>query len=160
VKVRERRDALRRKSLGCFAAAYLGPAYLLEVCPQHTKWTELTTHNKSIRCIVWTATVAMTTVVKDARTHLGHELTCEKSTQLRDAFIGHARQRDDLIGCSETRTDPLTCGCSHLSSWTREVAFTNCSSVQFSSGAVNRLWRSWRRGAVVSGVRLSSHEWS
>ena len=25
------------------------------------------------------------------------------STQLRDAFIGHARRRRDLIGCSETR---------------------------------------------------------
>ena len=27
-----------------------------------------------------------------------------KSTQLHDAFIGHARQRRDLIGCSETGT--------------------------------------------------------
>ena len=32
------------------------------------------------------------------------ELTCNKSTQLHHAFIGHARQRHDLIGCSETRT--------------------------------------------------------
>jgi len=32
------------------------------------------------------------------------ELTCNKSTQLHDAFIGHERQRRDLIGCSETRT--------------------------------------------------------
>jgi len=32
----------------------------------------------------------------------GTELTCNKSTQLHDAFIGHARQRHDLIGCSET----------------------------------------------------------
>jgi len=32
------------------------------------------------------------------------ELTRNKSTQLHDAFIGHARRRHDLIGCSETRT--------------------------------------------------------
>jgi len=32
------------------------------------------------------------------------ELTCSKSTQLRDAFIGHARQRHDLTSYSETRT--------------------------------------------------------
>ena len=32
------------------------------------------------------------------------ELTCSKSTQLQDAFIGHARQRHDVIGCGETRT--------------------------------------------------------
>jgi len=32
------------------------------------------------------------------------KLTCNKSTQFHDAFIGHARQRHDLIGCSETRT--------------------------------------------------------
>ena len=30
------------------------------------------------------------------------ELTCNNSTQLHDAFIGRARQRHDLIGCSET----------------------------------------------------------
>jgi len=34
----------------------------------------------------------------------GTELTCNKLTQLYDAFIGHARQRRDLIGCSETRS--------------------------------------------------------
>ena len=32
------------------------------------------------------------------------ELTCNLSTQLHFAFICHARQRHDLIGCSETRT--------------------------------------------------------
>jgi len=32
------------------------------------------------------------------------ELTWNKSTQLHDAFIGRARQRHDLIGCSETRS--------------------------------------------------------
>ena len=32
------------------------------------------------------------------------KLTCNKSIQLYDAFIGVARQRHDLIGCSETRT--------------------------------------------------------
>ena len=32
------------------------------------------------------------------------ELVCNKSTQLYDAFIGHARQRHDTTGCSETRT--------------------------------------------------------
>jgi len=32
------------------------------------------------------------------------ELTCSKSTQLQDAFIGHARQRHDVIGCGETGT--------------------------------------------------------
>ena len=32
------------------------------------------------------------------------ERSCNKSTQLRDAFIGQASQRHDLIGCSETRT--------------------------------------------------------
>jgi len=32
------------------------------------------------------------------------ELTCNKSTQLHDAFIDHERRRHDLIGCSETRT--------------------------------------------------------
>ena len=39
-------------------------------------------------------------------------MTCNKLTQLhdidasrRDAFTGHSRQRHDLIGCSETRTD-------------------------------------------------------
>ena len=31
------------------------------------------------------------------------ELTCNKSTQLHDTFIGHARQRNVLIGCIETR---------------------------------------------------------
>ena len=31
------------------------------------------------------------------------KLTCNESTQLHDAFIGHARHRRDLIGCSETR---------------------------------------------------------
>ena len=28
------------------------------------------------------------------------ELTCNKSTQLRDTFTGHARQHHDLIGCT------------------------------------------------------------
>jgi len=32
------------------------------------------------------------------------KLSCNKSTQLHDAFIGHARRRRDLIDCSETRT--------------------------------------------------------
>ena len=32
------------------------------------------------------------------------ELNCHKSTQLHDAFTGHARQRHDLLGCRETRT--------------------------------------------------------
>jgi len=32
------------------------------------------------------------------------ESTCTKSTQLHDAFIGHARRRHQLIGCGETRT--------------------------------------------------------
>jgi len=33
------------------------------------------------------------------------ELTCNKLTQFRDAFIGYARQRRrNLIGCSKTRT--------------------------------------------------------
>ena len=32
------------------------------------------------------------------------ELTCNESTQLRYAFISHAREHNDLIGCSETRT--------------------------------------------------------
>jgi len=32
------------------------------------------------------------------------ELTCNKSTQLHDTFIDHARQSQHLIGCSETRT--------------------------------------------------------
>jgi len=32
------------------------------------------------------------------------ELTCNKSTQLHDAYTGHERQCHDLIGCSETRT--------------------------------------------------------
>jgi len=34
----------------------------------------------------------------------GTELTWNKSTQLHDAFIGHARQRHHLVGCSETRS--------------------------------------------------------
>jgi len=32
------------------------------------------------------------------------KMTCDKSTQLHDAFIGRARQRRGLIGCGETRT--------------------------------------------------------
>jgi len=32
------------------------------------------------------------------------ELACNKSTQLHNAFIGHARQRLDLIGCSKTKS--------------------------------------------------------
>jgi len=48
------------------------------------------------------------------------ELTCINSTQLHDAFVGHARQRHDLTGCSETRTVRAqqvldTRGCSHWS---------------------------------------------
>ena len=31
-------------------------------------------------------------------------LTCHKSTQLHNAFIGHARQLRERIGCSETRS--------------------------------------------------------
>jgi len=31
------------------------------------------------------------------------EVTCNKSTQLHDTLIGHARQRHDWTGCSETR---------------------------------------------------------
>jgi len=47
--------------------------------------------------------------VHSTRTAL--KLTCNKSTQLHNAFIGHARQRHDLIGCSETNsqfTPPVT----------------------------------------------------
>jgi len=33
-----------------------------------------------------------------------HELIGNKLTQLHGAFIGRARQRHDLIGCSETRS--------------------------------------------------------
>jgi len=29
------------------------------------------------------------------------KMTCDKSTQLHDAFIGRARQRRGLIGCGE-----------------------------------------------------------
>ena len=32
------------------------------------------------------------------------ELTCNRLSQIRDAFIGHAHQHHDLIGCSKTRT--------------------------------------------------------
>ena len=42
----------------------------------------------------------------------GNELACSKSAsrsmQSRDAFTGHARQRHDLISCSETRTVVLS----------------------------------------------------
>jgi len=31
-------------------------------------------------------------------------LNCNKSTQLHDAFTGHARRRHNLIGCRSTRT--------------------------------------------------------
>jgi len=47
--------------------------------------------------------------VHSTRTAL--KLTRNKSTQLHNAFIGHARQRHDLIGCSETNsqfTPPVT----------------------------------------------------
>jgi len=36
---------------------------------------------------------------------MADELNCSKSTQLGGLGDGHARQRHDLIGCSETRTD-------------------------------------------------------
>ena len=36
------------------------------------------------------------------------ELACNKSTQLHNAFIGHARQRPDLIGCSKTKSVHLS----------------------------------------------------
>ena len=69
----------------------------------------------------------------------GTELTCNKSTQLHDAFIGHARQRRDLIGCSETtrrtfgaRRVVNTCMHSSAAVHTgvHELQFANCSSVQ------------------------------
>ena len=38
------------------------------------------------------------------RVFTAQELICNESTQFHDAFIGHARQRHDLIGCRGTRT--------------------------------------------------------
>ena len=54
------------------------------------------------------------------------ERSCNKSTQLRDAFIGQASQRHDLIGCSETRTVGAQ---SVRALWTPPLEYT--SSVQF-----------------------------
>ena len=66
------------------------------------------------------------------------ELTCNGSTQLRDAFIGHGRH--DFIGCSETGSDsaesvralwtlPLECACSEL----REFSSVHVSWTVFTS---------------------------
>jgi len=70
------------------------------------------------------------------------ESTCTKSTQLHDAFIGHARRRHQLIGCGETigrlvlgqfSTRALQCCCSYWSSRTGVEL-----STVFSSSAVNK----------------------
>ena len=37
-------------------------------------------------------------------TELNWPAGCNKATLLHESFIGHARQRHDLIGCSEIRT--------------------------------------------------------
>jgi len=67
--------------------------------------------------------------VHNTRTKLnGTELACNKSTQLHDAFIGHARQLHDLIGCSETRTFGAPVG----------MYVFRTEFVQFSSCAVNK----------------------
>jgi len=58
-------------------------------------------------------------------------MTYNKSTQLNDAFIGPARQRRGLIGCSETRS----VGAQPAALNTR-ISKRRClpsSSVQFSS---------------------------
>ena len=57
-----------------------------------------------------------------------HKLTFNKSTQLHDAFIGHARQRHDLIGCSETRTVSALNTCFPMRLFILE--FANCSTVR------------------------------
>ena len=57
------------------------------------------------------------------------ELTCNKTTNLLDAFIGHARQRHDLIGCSETRTVGAQ---SVRALWTLPLEYTS-SELEFSS---------------------------
>ena len=66
------------------------------------------------------------------------ELTCNKSTQLYDAFIGQHR---DSIGCSETRTVSAQ---SVHTLWTLSMDWKarirNSSPVQFSSCAVNKRW--------------------
>ena len=56
---------------------------------------------------------------------LTYKLTCDKSTQLHDALIGHARQRCDLIDCSKTRTVGVW---RVLNFWTR-VGLFQCSCV-------------------------------
>ena len=56
------------------------------------------------------------------------ELTRNKLTQLHDAFVGHARQRHDLIGCSRTRTVGSQ---SVRALWTLPLEYT-CSEPQFS----------------------------
>ena len=84
-------------------------------CLVHSTWTKLNWSELSWNRLNWPA------------------VACNKSTQLHDAFIGHARQRHDLIGYCETRTASVQrvlgtivhCGCSH---W---------GLVQFSLWAVN-----------------------
>ena len=92
--------------------------------------------------------------------------TCNNSTQLQhDAFIGHARQRHDLIGCSETMTlgaqqvldkYVFQCGC---------LIYTGFSSFQFMrtnrEHNVHSLQRPQNAGQLSSTYwcALSHHDW-
>ena len=77
--------------------------------------------------------------VHSTRTELNWPASCNQSTQLLDAFVGHVRQRHGVIGCSETRTVgahsilniciPMRLFALELASW---------SSVHISSCAVNK----------------------
>jgi len=83
--------------------------------------------------------------------HVWPELTCSKSTELHDASIGHALQRQYLIGRSKTRTVLDTfvntvvntewrrCWCSELTSSAHNYTAVHIkdSELQFSSCAVN-----------------------
>jgi len=66
------------------------------------------------------------------------ELTCNKLTQLHAAFIGRARRRHDLIGCSETTwpgRDGLVLGWSEF--WTQEIEPKTVVSRRMRTGAVH-----------------------
>ena len=77
------------------------------------------------------------------------ELTCSKSAQLHDAFIGHALQPNDWIGCSETRT---TGAQSIRAPWTLHWNTRVRSSVQFSSCGANEAFS--RGGGAATAWKL------
>jgi len=73
--------------------------------------------------------------------HVNIELTCNKSTHLRDALIGHARRLHDLIDYSGTKTVAdvqRVTGTYSIPTWLFTLEFANWLSTQFSSCVVNK----------------------